>query len=53
LQIDYSALELRTLAQVCLRRYGKSVLAELFHQGIDPRRYTAALLLGLTPDEFE
>lgn len=53
LQIDYSVLELRTLAQICLRRYGHSVLADLFRQGIDPHRYTAALLLGLTLDQFE
>lgn len=52
LQIDYSVLELRTLAQICLRRYGHSVLADLFRQGIDPHKYTAALLLGITPDEF-
>jgi hypothetical protein len=52
LQIDYSAIELRTLAQICLRRYGRSRLAELFQQGIDPHRYTAALLLGLTSEQF-
>jgi DNA polymerase family A len=52
LQIDYSVLELRTLAQICLRRYGKSVLADLFRQGIDPHKYTASLLLGITLDEF-
>jgi hypothetical protein len=53
LQIDYSAIELRTLAQVCLKRYGRSVLADLFRQGSDPHRYTAALLLGLSPKQFE
>ena len=52
LQIDYSVLELRTLAQICLRRFGRSVLAELFRQGVDPHRYTAALLLGKSPDQF-
>jgi DNA polymerase I-like protein with 3'-5' exonuclease and polymerase domains len=53
LAIDYSVLELRTLAQICLRRYGRSVLADLFRQGIDPHRYTAALLLGKTLPQFE
>jgi len=52
LQIDYSVLELRTLAQICLRRYGKSVLADLFRQGTDPHKYTAALLLGITLEQF-
>jgi len=53
LQIDYSVLELRTLAQICLRRYGKSVLADLFRQGIDPHKYTASLLLGITLEQFQ
>ena len=52
LQIDYSVLELRTLAQICLLRYGKSVLADSFRQGIDPHQYTAALMLGITLEEF-
>lgn len=52
LQVDYSVLELRTLAQVCLQRYGRSRLAELFQAGQDPHRYTAALLLGLTMEQF-
>lgn len=52
LQIDYSVLELRTLAQICLRRYGRSVLADLFRQGIDPHKYTASLLLGLDLRQF-
>jgi len=45
-------LELRTLAQICLRRYGRSVLADLFRQGIDPHKYTASLLLGLSLEQF-
>ena len=53
LQIDYSVLELRTLAQICLRRYGKSVLADLFCQGIDPHKHTARLLLGLSLEQFQ
>ena len=53
LQIDYSVLELRTLAQICLRRYGRSVLADLFRAGVDPHCYTATLLLGKTMEQFE
>ena len=53
LQIDYSVLELRALAQVCLKRYGRSRLAELFHEGIDCHRYTAAALLGISLEQFE
>jgi hypothetical protein len=53
LQIDYSVLELRTLAQICLFRFGKSVLADLFREGADPHKYTAALLLGKTLEQFE
>jgi len=53
LQIDFSVLELRTLAQVCLRQFGRSALADLFRRGVDPHRYTAALLLGQTLGEFE
>jgi hypothetical protein len=52
LRIDYSAIELRTLAAVCLHRYGKSVLADVIKQGVDPHAYTAALILGLSPKEF-
>jgi len=53
LQIDYSVLELRTLAQICLHRYGKSQLANLFRQGIDPHEHTASLLLGITLEQFQ
>jgi acyl-CoA-binding protein len=50
--IDYSAIELRTLAAVCLHRYGESKLAEVIREGIDPHCYTAALFEGMTLDEF-
>lgn len=53
LQIDYSVLELRTLAQVCLRRFGWSMLAELFRDAVDPHKYTAALLMGIDLPTFE
>jgi hypothetical protein len=42
--VDYSAIELVTLAAVCLDRYGESVLAEQITAGRDPHAYTAALV---------
>jgi DNA polymerase I-like protein with 3'-5' exonuclease and polymerase domains len=55
LSADYSCLELRTLAQVCLRRYGKSTLAEMFQANpeADPHSYTAARLLGISDPHFQ
>jgi DNA polymerase I-like protein with 3'-5' exonuclease and polymerase domains len=52
LAVDYSFIELRTLAAICEARYGKSVLADVIRAGRDPHAYTAAILLGMTPDEF-
>lgn len=45
LAIDYSAVELRTLAQVCLDRFGFSKLAEVFQAGGDPHTHTAKMLV--------
>jgi DNA polymerase I-like protein with 3'-5' exonuclease and polymerase domains len=50
--IDFSALELRTLAAVCLKRYGKSRLAEVFQQGIDAHTYAYCEIHGVTLEEF-
>jgi hypothetical protein len=52
LAADYSAVELRTLAAVCRKRYGRSVLAEVIRRGVDPHCYTASMILGVTLDEF-
>ena len=52
LQVDYSVLELRTLAQVCINRFGHSRMAELFREGKDLHRYTAATMLGMSMDDF-
>jgi hypothetical protein len=52
LAIDYAFIELRTLAAVCLQRYGHSVLADVIRQGIDPHAYTAAMIHGRSLDEF-
>ncbi len=52
LTIDYSALELRTLAAVCESRYGYSILADVIRAGTDPHCYTAALLTGIDLAQF-
>lgn len=47
LVIDYSTVELCTLAQICLDRYGgKSKMAELINEGKDLHRWFAAILAG-------
>lgn len=50
--IDYSALELRTLAAVCENQIGYSKLSEIFRQDIDPHCYTASLILNIPLAEF-
>jgi hypothetical protein len=52
LGIDYSAIELRTLAAVCERRYGRSRLADVIREGVDPHSFTASLFEGVTVEEF-
>ena len=52
LTIDYSYIELATLAAICIRRFGKSQLAEVIRRGIDPHCYTAALIIDMPLDEF-
>ncbi len=52
LAVDYSFIELRALAAVCEARYGQSTLADVIRAGRDPHAYTAAMLLGVDPDEF-
>ena len=52
LSIDYSAIELRTLAAVCRQRYGFSKLADVIQQGIDPHSYTAAMFAGMDLEQF-
>src|SRR5262249_42280578 len=52
LAIDYSFIELRTLAVVCEARFGFSKLGDTIRAGIDPHCYTAAMLLGMTLPEF-
>jgi DNA polymerase-1 len=42
--VDYSALELATLSQVCIKLYGKSVMADKINDGADLHRYYASIL---------
>lgn len=49
---DLSVAELRSLAQVCLKLVGFSVMAEEFKKGIDPHYAFAADLLGITYEQI-
>lgn len=42
---DYGAIELCTLAAICQKRFGFSVLGDTIRSGKDPHLYTAALIL--------
>lgn len=50
IQADYEALELRTLAQVCIKLLGASKLADALNAGIDPHLQMAASILGISYD---
>jgi hypothetical protein len=50
--VDYSFLELRTLAAECEARYGRSRLAEVIRAGVDPHAYTASMFEHISLDEF-
>lgn len=52
LYCDYSFIELRTLAAVLEQMYEKSVMADIIRTGRDLHCSTAALLTGMTYDEF-
>jgi DNA adenine methylase len=50
---DYSFIELCTLAAICLRRYGRSALADVIRAGKDPHAYAAArIMMNTSPEEF-
>jgi len=53
LAVDYSAIELRTLAAVCEARFGFSRLADIFRQGTDAHSYTASIFAGVSLEEFQ
>lgn len=50
---DYDQLELRTLAQVCLRLFGESRLAEVLNSGRDPHTELACLLSGISSEGID
>jgi len=50
--IDYSALELRTLAAWCEHQFGFSKLGDVLRNGIDPHCYMAAMLLNQSYADF-
>jgi DNA polymerase I-like protein with 3'-5' exonuclease and polymerase domains len=50
-QADFSGLELHTLAQVCVTKFGKSHLAEALNAGLDPHTAVAADILGISYEE--
>jgi DNA polymerase I-like protein with 3'-5' exonuclease and polymerase domains len=52
LGIDYSFIELRTLATVCESRYGKSRLADVIREGVDPHSFTASMFEGISIADF-
>lgn len=49
--IDYSFIELVTLATICQLRYGHSELAKQIRLGRDPHVYTASMIVGKTYEE--
>lgn len=50
--IDYSYIELVTLAAICEMRFGQSALADTIRAGIDPHANTAAMILGMGLADF-
>lgn len=52
LAVDYSFIELRTLAAHCLKLYGHSELASVIRDGRDPHAHTAAMIVGIPYEEF-
>jgi len=52
LGIDYSAIELRTLGAVLESRYGRSRLADVLRDGVDPHSFTASMFRGVSLEEF-
>jgi hypothetical protein len=52
LAVDYSFIELRTLAAHTLHRYGSSDMAEVIRRGVDPHAYTGAMMSGVPLDTF-
>lgn len=53
LAIDYSYIELRTLAAVCYARLGRSVLGDVIKEGRDPHIHTASLVSNRSYGDLE
>jgi DNA polymerase I-like protein with 3'-5' exonuclease and polymerase domains len=53
LAVDYSFIELRTLAAHTLNRYGQSDMADVIKAGVDPHVHTAAMMSGVSLEEFK
>ena len=52
LAADYSFIELVTYAATAFHRYGWSDMADVIKAGVDPHAHTAAMMLGMPPQEF-
>jgi DNA polymerase family A/3'-5' exonuclease len=52
LAVDFSFIELRTLAAHCLKVYGQSELAKVIRAGSDPHAHTAAMIVGVPYEDF-
>lgn len=50
--VDYPALELRTLAQVCMFWFGESRLGDVLNSGGDPHSDIGARILGIPYEEM-
>lgn len=50
--VDYAAIEMSTLAQVCLWALGFSKLAEAINADVDPHSLFAANMIGVPYDDF-
>ena len=49
---DYNFIELCTLAIVCERKFGFSMLAKVIRKGVDPHCFTAAMFENISLEEF-
>jgi len=50
---DYSGLEMCTLAQTCVDRYGRSEIANKINAGIDLHRFGASQILGIPEEQVD
>lgn len=50
---DYSQMELRTVAQVCVTLFGRSRLGEALNAGLDPHLEMAARIVGVSYEEAQ